>query len=261
MAHPDDIQLTYSRQTGEESAMSAKNKQSVETHVPTPAAQAWVYGLFPADFTYRISNGSISAYGVTADKQRTGEFEDELERLGFPHVATAWGVSGTELTARVYERHPAESASNALAIPERILIVVSLNCVERYYLAPDLHDALPFLAQLATTSSALAQSMNAMHRREERLRREALIAEMGGSLEQAAKALRGYVATEMLDDALARDDAAHEPELSPAMNDALTSHLPGDHPSGGESAGADDDALLTDLLRRRSRQRETNTND
>jgi hypothetical protein len=167
--------------------------------------------------------------------------------------------------ARVYERHPEESAPNAPAIPERILIVVSLNCIERYYLAPDLHDALPFLAQLATTSAALAQSMNALHRREERLRREALIAEMGGSLEQAAKALRGYMATEMLDDALARDDVAREPELSSAVHDGLTSHLPGDLPgdlpAGGESAGADDEALLTDLLRRRSRQRKNNTND
>jgi hypothetical protein len=243
--------------------MPAENKRSVEAHAPVPAIQAWVYGLFPAEFTYRIVNGVITAYGATADKERSGEFDDELERLGFPHVATAWGVSGSELTARVYERHPLEATSSAPPVPERILIVVALNCVERYYLAPDLHDALPFLAQLAATSAALAQSMTAMHQREERLRRETLMAEMGGSLEQAVKALRGYVATEMLDDALARDEMGHD-ESAHAQNtpgqadDALTSeHASGEN--GSDAATAD--TLLTDLLRHRSRQRKNNTND
>jgi hypothetical protein len=216
-----------------------------------------VYGVFAAEVTYRISNGAITAYGSTSDKQRLGSFDEELERLGFPHVATAWGVSGTELTARVYERHPPEGGSSASPVPERILIVVGLNCVERYYLAPDLHDALPFLAQLASTSVALAQSMTAMHQREERLRREAFAGELARPLEQVAKALRTYVATEMLDDALARDEAAHEQEPAASASDALTTDLHG----GASSEGDDSDALLTDLLRRRSRQRKNNTND
>jgi hypothetical protein len=217
-----------------------------------------VYGLFPADFTYRISNGMITAYGATPDKERPGSFDEELERLGFPHVATAWGVSGTELTARVYERHPTESASNATPVAERILIVVNLNCVERYYLAPDLHDALPFLAQLAATSAALAQSMNALHQREERLRREALTGGLAAPLEQIAKALRAYMATEMLDDALARDEEPHEHDAPAVPNDTLTSdvHI-GDNSPDAETA----DTLLTDLLRRRSRQHKNNTND
>lgn len=246
--------------------MPAENKRPVEAHASTPASGALVYGLFAADFTYRISSGVITAYGATPDKERTGSFDEELERLGFPHVATAWGVSGTELTARVYERHPAESASHATPIteriperiPERILIVVNLNCVERYYLAPDLHDALPFLAQLAATSAALAQSMNALHQREERLRREALTGGLAGSLEHAVKALRAYVATEMLDDALARDEEPHDHDVPALTNDTLTSDLHiGDNGPDAETA----DTLLTDLLRRRSRQRKTNTND
>jgi hypothetical protein len=168
------------------------------------------------------------------------------------------------LTARVYERHPAESASHATPIAERILIVVNLNCVERYYLAPDLHDALPFLAQLAATSAAMAQSMNALHQREERLRREALTAGMAGSLEQAVKALRAYVATEMLDDALARDEEPHEQEASALTDATLTSDLHIGDMSGIDDNGPDAetaDTLLTDLLRRRSRQRKNNTND
>jgi hypothetical protein len=233
--------------------MSAENKPSTDTHAHTLTTGALVYGVFPADFTYRISNGVITAYGATADKERSGSFDEELERLGFPHVATAWGVSGTELMARVYERHPAENASSVTALPERILIVVALNCVERYYLAPDLHDALPFLAQLAEASAALAQSMTAMHRREERLRREALAGALAGPLEQVARALRSYVATEMLDDALARDELAHESEPPTAESDTT---------QAGESAEDDtSDTLLTDLLRRRSRQRKNNTND
>jgi hypothetical protein len=234
--------------------MSAENKPPIDIHAHTPPSGAWVHGLFPADFTYRISNGVITAYGATADKERSGSFDEELERLGFPHVATAWGVSGTELMARVYERHPAENASTVTVVPERILIVVALNCVERYYLAADLHDALPFLAQLAETSAALAQSMTAMHQREERLRREALTGALAGPLEQVARALRSYVATEMLDDALARDELAHEPEPSATESDT---------PQAGEGGAEDDtsDALLTDLLRRRSRQRKNNTND
>jgi hypothetical protein len=247
--------------------MSAENKRPVETHASTPASEAKVYGLFAADFTYRISNGVITAYGATPDKERPGSFDEQLEQAGFPHVATAWGVSGTELTARVYERHPAESASHATPIAERILIVVNLNCVERYYLAPDLHDALPFLAQLAATSAAMAQSMNALHQREERLRREALTAGMAGPLEQLAKALRAYVATEMLDDALARDEEPHE-HNTPALPDAtLTSDLHigdiGDIGDNGDIGPDADtaDTLLTDLLRRRSRQRKNNTND
>jgi hypothetical protein len=217
-----------------------------------------VYGLFPAEFTYRISNGAITAYGATADKERTGSFDEELERLGFPHVATAWGVSGTELTARVYERHPDQSAANAPAISERILIVVNLNCVERYYLAPDLHDALPFLSQLAATSAALAQSMNALHQREERLRREELTGGLAAPLEQIAKALRAYMATEMLDDALAREEGPHDHDAPALADDTLTSDLHvGDNGSDAETA----DTLLTDLLRRRSRQRKNNTND
>ena len=197
--------------------MPAENKRPVEAHASAPASEAKVYGLFAADFTYRISGGVITAYGATADKERTGSFDEELERLGFPHVATAWGVSGTESTARVYERHPAESASHATPVTERILIVVNLNCVERYYLAPDLHDALPFLAQLAATSAALTQSMNALHQREERLRREALTGGLATPLEQIAKALRAYMATEMLDDALARDEEPHEHD-TPALD-------------------------------------------
>ena len=244
--------------------MSAENKRPVEAHVSTQASEALVYGLFPADFTYRISNGVITAYGATPDKERSGSFEEQLEQAGFPHVATAWGVSGAELTARVYERHPPENGSPVSSAAERILIVVNLNCVERYYLAPDLHDALPFLAQLAATSAAMAQSMNALHQREERLRREALMAGMAGSLEQAVKALRAYVATEMLDDTLARDEEPHE-HNTPALTDAtLTSDLHigdmsdiGDNGPDAETA----DTLLTDLLRRRSRQRKNNTND
>jgi hypothetical protein len=238
--------------------MSADNKPPVEAHTHTPTPGAMVYGVFPAEFTYRISNGAITAYGSTSDKQRLGSFDEELERLGFPHVATAWGVSGTELTARVYERHPPEGGSSASPVPERILIVVGLNCVERYYLAPDLHDALPFLAQLASTSAALAQSMTALHQREERLRREAFAGELARPLEQVAKALRTYVATEMLDDALARDEAAHEQEPAALASDALTTDL---HGGCASSEGDDSDALLTDLLRRRSRQRKNNTND
>jgi hypothetical protein len=238
--------------------MPAENKRPVEAHTSTPASEAKVYGLFAADFTYRISSGVITAYGATPDKERTGAFDEELERLGFPHVATAWGVSGTELTARVYERHPAESALHATPITERILIVVNLNCVERYYLAPDLHDALPFLAQLAATSAALAQSMNALHQREERLRREALTGGLAGPLEQIAKALRAYMATEMLDDALARDEEPHDHDAPALADDTLTSDLHvGDNGSEADTA----DTLLTDLLRRRSRQRKNNTND
>jgi hypothetical protein len=250
--------IVYSRQTGEEQKMSAENKPPTSVHTPTPVSQAWVYGLFPADVTYRITNGVVTAYGATADKERAGSFDEELERLGFPHVATAWGVSGSELTARVYERHPAESASPVSPVPERILIVVGLNCVERYYLASDLHDALPFLAQLAATSSALAQSMTALHRREERLRREALTAGLASSLEQAVKALRSYASTEMLDDALARDEGAHEQDAPGQTDDERTSDLRvGDTSSDGDSS----DTLLTDLLRHRSRQRKHNTND
>jgi hypothetical protein len=264
MAHADQIQLQPPERRGVET-MSAENKRPVEPHASTPASEALVYGLFPANFTYRISNGVITAYDATPDKERPGSFDEQLEQAGFPHVATAWGVSGTELTARVYERHPAESAShttpNASPIAERILIVVNLNCVERYYLAPDLHDALPFLAQLAATSAAMAQSMNALHQREERLRREALTAGMAGSLEQAIKALRAYVATEMLDDALARDEEPHEHEAPTLPDGALMSDLHigdiGDNGPDAETA----DTLLTDLLRRRSRQRKNNTND
>jgi hypothetical protein len=238
--------------------MPAENKRPVEAHASTPASEAKVYGLFPAEFTYRISSGVITAYGATADKERPGSFDEELERLGFPHVATAWGVSGTELTARVYERHPAESPANTTPVAERILIVVNLNCVERYYLAPDLHDALPFLAQLAATSAALAQSMNALHQREERLRREALTGGLAGPLEQIAKALRAYMATEMLDDALARDEEPHEHDAPALMDETLTSDLHiGDNGPDAETT----DTLLNDLLRRRSRQRKNNTND
>jgi hypothetical protein len=238
--------------------MPAENKRPVEAHASTPVSEALVYGLFPAEFTYRISNGAITAYGAMADKERTGSFDEELEGLGFPHVATAWGVSGTELTARVYERHPDQSAANAPAISERILIVVNLNCVERYYLAPDLHDALPFLAQLATTSAALAQSLNALHQREERLRREALTGGLAAPLEQIAKALRAYMATEMLDDALARDEEPHEHDAPALADDTLTSDLHiGDNGPDADTS----DTLLTDLLRRRSRQRKNNTND
>ena len=238
--------------------MPAENKRPLEAHASTPSSEAKVYGFFPAEFTYRISNGAISAYGATADKERTGSLEEELEGLGFPHVATAWGVSGTELTARVFERHPTESALHATPVAERILIVVNLNCVERYYLAPDLHDALPFLAQLAATSAALAQSMNALHQREERLRREALTGGLAGPLEQIAKALRVYTATEMLDDALARDEEPHEHDASAPPDDTLASDLHvGDNGSEADTA----DTLLTDLLRRRSRQRKNNTND
>jgi len=238
--------------------MPAENKRPVEAHASAPASEAKVYGLFAADFTYRISNGVITAYGATPDKERTGSFDEELERLGFPHVATAWGVSGTELTARVYERHPAESASHATPVTERILIVVNLNCVERYYLAPDLHDALPFLAQLAATSAALAQSMNALHQREERLRREALTGGLAAPLEQIAKALRAYMATEMLDDALARDEEPHDHDAPALTDDTLTSDLHlGDNGPDAETA----DTLLNDLLRRRSRQHKNNTND
>jgi hypothetical protein len=238
--------------------MPAENKRPVEVHASIPASGAKVYGLFPADFTYRISNGAITTYGATADKERPGSIEEELEGLGFPHVATAWGVSGTELTARVYERHTAESASHATPVAERILIVVNLNCIERYYLAPDLHDALPFLAQLAATSAALAQSMHALHQREERLRREALTGGLASPLEQIAKALRMYMATEMLDDALARDETEHEMDAPSLANDALT-----DAPHAGDTGSDDDsaDTLLTDLLRRRSRQRKNSTND
>src|SRR5215831_7858968 len=238
--------------------MPAENKRPVEAHVSTATSGPLVYGLFPAEFTYRILNGTITAYGATSDKERPGSFEEELEVLGFPHVATAWGVSGTELTARVYERHSAESASHAMPVADRILIVVNLNCVERYYFAPDLHDALPFLAQLASTSAALAQSMNALHQREERLRREALTAGMAGPLEQIAKALRAYMATEMLDDALARDEAEQETEAPSLAGDAQT-----DAAHTGDTGSDDDsaDTLLTDLLRRRSRQRKNNTND
>ena len=238
--------------------MPAENKRPVEVHASTPASEALVYGLFPADFTYRISNNVITAYGATPDKERSGSFEEQLEQAGFPHVATAWGVSGTELTARVYERHPPENGSPASSVAERILIVVNLNCVERYYLAPDLHDALPFLAQLAATSAAMAQSMNALHQREERRRREALTAGMAGSLEQAVKALRAYVATEMLDDALARDEEPHEHDAPALMDETLTSDLHiGDNGPDAETT----DTLLNDLLRRRSRQRKNNTND
>jgi hypothetical protein len=238
--------------------MPAENKRPVEAHASTPVSEALVYGLFPAEFTYRISNGAIMAYGATADKELPGSFEEQLEQAGFPHVATAWGVSGTELTVRVYERHPAESASHATPVAERILIVVNLNCVERYYLAPDLHDALPFLAQVAATSAALAQSMNALHQREERLRREALTGGLAAPLEQIAKALRAYMATEMLDDALARDEEPHDHDAPALADDALTSDLRiGDNGSDTETA----DTLLTDLLRRRSRQRKNNTND
>jgi hypothetical protein len=238
--------------------MPAENKRPVETHASTPASEALVYGLFPADFTYRISNGAITAYGATAERELPGSFDEELEGLGFPHVATAWGVSGTELTARVYERHPAETATHATPIAERILIVVNLNCVERYYLAPDLHDALPFLAQLAATSAALAQSMNALHQREERLRREALTGGLAAPLEQLAKALRAYMTTEMLDDALAREEEPHEHDAPALAGDTLTSDLHvGDNGPDPETA----DTLLTDLLRRRSRQRKNNTND
>jgi hypothetical protein len=238
--------------------MPAENKRPVEAHASTPASGPLVYGVFPAEFTYRISNGAITAYGATADKERAGSFDEELERLGFPHVATAWGVSGTELAARVYERHTDESASHATPIAERILIVVNLHCIERYYLAPDLHDALPFLAQLATTSAALAQSMNALHQREERLRREALTGGLAAPLEQIAKALRAYMATEMLDDALARDEEPHEHDAPALAGDTLTSdpHI-GDIGPDSDSS----DTLLTDLLRRRSRQRKNNTND
>jgi hypothetical protein len=244
--------------------MPAENKPPVEAHAPTPASEAKVYGLFPANFTYRISNGVITAYGATPDKERTGEFDEELDRLGFPHVATAWGVSGTELTARVYERHPPEGGASASPVAERILIVVNLNCVERYYLAPDLHDALPFLAQLAATSAALAQSMNALHQREERLRREALTGGLSAPLEQIAKALRVYMATEMLDDALARDEAPHEHDAPALADDTLTSDLPiGDNGDNGDNGPDAEtaDTLLNDLLRRRSRQRKNNTND
>ncbi|HEX3272933.1 MAG TPA: hypothetical protein VHR15_19975 [Ktedonobacterales bacterium] len=238
--------------------MPAENKRPVEAHASTPALGPLVYGLFPAEFTYRISNGVITAYGATADKELPGSFEEQLEQAGFPHVATAWGVSGTELTARVYERHPAESASHATPVAERILIVVNLNCVERYYLAPDLHDALPFLAQVAATSAALAQSMNALHQREERLRREALTGGLAGPLEQIAKALRAYAATEMLDDALAREEEPHNHDAPALAEDTLTSDLHiGDNGPDAETA----DTLLTDLLRRRSRQRKNNTND
>jgi hypothetical protein len=238
--------------------MPAENKRLVEAQASTPASEALVYGLFPAEFTYRISSGAITAYGATADKELPGSFEEQLEEAGFPHVATAWSVSGTELTARVYERHPAESASHATPAAERILIVVNLNCVERYYLAPDLHDALPFLAQLAATSAALAQSMNALHQREERLRREALTGGLAAPLEQIAKALRAYTATEMLDDALARDEEPHEHDTPALTDDTLTSDLHiGDNGPDADTA----DTLLNDLLRRRSRQRKNNTND
>jgi hypothetical protein len=100
--------------------------------------------------------------------------------------------------------------------------------------------------------------MNALHQREERLRREALTAGMAGPLEQIAKALRAYMATEMLDDALARDEAEQETEAPSLASDALTDtgHA-GDTGSDDESA----DTLLTDLLRRRSRQRKNTTND
>jgi hypothetical protein len=238
--------------------MSAENKRPVEAHASTQASGPLVYGLFPADFTYRVSNGAITPYGATSDKQSAGSFEEELERLGFPHVATAWGVTGTELAARVYERHPPENGAPASSVAERILIVVNLNCVERYYLASDLHDALPFLAQLATTSAALAQSMMALHRREERLRREALTGGLAGPLEQLAKALRAYAATEMLDDALARDDEPHEQDAPMLPDEALPSDLRLD--DNGPDAEATD-TLLNDLLRRRSRQRKNNTND
>ena len=47
--------------------MSAENKLSTDTHAHTLTTGALVYGVFPADFTYRISNGVITAYGATAD--------------------------------------------------------------------------------------------------------------------------------------------------------------------------------------------------
>ena len=238
--------------------MSVENKRPVEAHASTLASGPLVHGVFPADLTYRISNGVITPYGATPEKKGAGSFEEELERLGFPHVATAWGVSGTELAARVYERHSAENGSHPSPVAERILIVVNLNCIERYYLAPDLHDALPFLGQLAATSAALAQSMTALHQREERLRREALTGGLAGPLEQIAKALRAYAATEMLDDALARDDEPHEQDALALSDEALTSDLRLD--DDGPDAETTD-TLLTDLLRRRSRQRKNNTND
>jgi hypothetical protein len=239
--------------------MPADTKLPTDVHAHAQASGAWVYGVFPADFTYRISAGNITAYGATTDERRKGEFEDELERLGFPHVAAAWGSSGTELTTRIYERHPtqADASLNASVIPERILIVVELNCVERYYLALDLHDALPFLEHLATTSAAMAQSVAALHRREERLRREALVAGLAGPLERIARALRVYVETEMLDDILARDDAppAEEPPAAEESELLAPAALP-------EPESADDsETMLTDLLRRRARQRKNNTND
>jgi hypothetical protein len=243
--------------------MSVENKRPVEAHSSTQPSGPLVYGLFAADNTYRISNGAITPYGATSEKKGiekkgTDSIEDGLERLGFPHVATAWGVSGTELTARVYERHSPENGAPASPVAERILIVVNLNCFERYYFAPDLHDALPFLAQLAATSAALAQSMTAIHQREERLRREALTGDLAGPLEQLAKALRAYAATEMLDDALARDDTPHEEDAPLLPDEALTSDLRLDD-NGPDAEGTE--TLLNDLLRRRSRQRKNNTND
>src|SRR5262245_59629971 len=105
MARADRIPLLPPERRGGET-MAAENKRPVETHASTPASEELVYGLFPADLTYRISSGVITAYGATPDKERPGSFDEQLEQAGFPHVATAWGVSGTELTARVYERHP-----------------------------------------------------------------------------------------------------------------------------------------------------------
>lgn len=242
--------------------MSAESKPPTEAHAPTQASGPQVYGLFPADFTYRISNGVITPYGATADTERTGSFDDELDHLGFPHVATVWGVSGSELTTRLYERHPGEGSPGAPSIAERVLIVVALNCVERYYLASDLHDALPFLAQIAATSVALAQSMTALHQREERLRREALISGLAGSMEQISKALRAYVATEMFDDTLARDEAPQEGEVSTLASDTiLTNEALARDLHSSENGSDTTDTLLTDLLRRRSRQRKNTTND
>jgi hypothetical protein len=240
--------------------MAADNRTPGGAHAHDSAPGPLVYGLFPADFTYRITSGMIAPYEPTTHRRRKGEFDEELERLGFPHPATAWGVSGTELTARIYERHPARAGDPPLSavVPERILIVVELNCVERYYLAVDLHDALPFLAQLATTSSALAQSITALHQREERLRREALLGGLAGPMEQIVKALRDYVESEMLDDMLAREEATHAQEPPALDSDVLAQGLQSDQ-DGPDSAAPD--SMLTDLLRRRSRQRKNTTND
>ena len=129
--------------------MSVENKRPVEAHASTLASGPLVHGLFPADLTYRISNGVITPYGATPEKKSAGSFEEELERVRLSARRHSMGGLRNGADGARLRAAPAESASHTSPVAERILLVVNLNCVERYYLAPDLHDALPFLAQLA----------------------------------------------------------------------------------------------------------------